>query len=165
MVKILGSLFIIISASIAGFEISFQQKKRCNSLIKLIKLTKYIYTEAAFTKKRANLIMSEASSLYNLDFLCDVCKNLKNSGINKAFNAELERYSPKMALSKNDLTAASGIPSIFSYISEEQKSNADSVLKLLEISLNEAKQNYEKNAKLIRSSGILFGLLTVILLF
>ena len=77
MFKFIGSIFIIFSFSFAGLQISYHQKKRCNNLLKLIRLTKYVYSEAAFTKKRAYLILNEAATLYNLDFLVDVCKKMK----------------------------------------------------------------------------------------
>lgn len=165
MLKLSGSIFIILSFTFYGISASLKQKKRCESLKNLMRCAKYITLEVSYRKTRCELILKEAAMLFHLPFLEDVKNSMKESGIYSSFKTALERHSQSMALNDEDIKAACSLSSLFSYSEDEQTNAANSVLKLLELSFNNAKTTYDTKSKLIRSGSLLCGILIAVLLF
>lgn len=165
MLKAAGAA-IIFSASLSiGFIKAFRLKKRCDSLSKLILAVERIGSEISFTKKRLERIFNEAARDFLLPVFSDTAIMMQKSGVRHAFDRSIIKYADDMALTKTDIKAAKTLSAIGDFSGNEQQRLIDTTLRLLELSHREAIENYNKSGKLYRSSGVLLGLLGVILLF
>ncbi len=110
-------------------------------------------------------IFAETAREYNLPIFADAAFKLQKLGAKVAWEESLNSYAPEMALSSSDIKAALTLASIGDYTGNEQQKSIQASQKLLQISCREAEERYNKSGRLYRSSGLLFGLLAVILLF
>lgn len=165
MFKLFGALGIFISSLIFGFSKAHTLKKRCESLKSLTRAFERIAAETSFTKKRLERIFAETAREYNLPIFADTAFKLQKSGIKSAWEDSLTSYAEEMALTESDQKAALTLSSLGDYTGSEQEKCLKTAEKLLKLSLQDAEECYQKSAKLYRSSGLLFGLLAVILLF
>lgn len=164
MVKLTGCLLIITAFSSFGIIRTRLSKRRCNTLEILIRCVKRMGAEASFSGKRAELILTEAALEYKLPVLRQASGLLSSLGTKSALSTAFTANKEKLSLTSSDIRYASSIHSIFDYSGKEQQENISMVIKLLELSYNDAKNSYEKNARLYKSGGVLCGLLTAILL-
>lgn len=165
MLKLAGAA-IIFSASLSiGFIKAFRLKKRCDSLHKLMLATERIGAEISFTQKRLERIFNEAARDFSLPLFSDIAVMMLKTGVRHAFDRSIIKYADDMALTKTDIKAAKTLSAIGDYSGIEQKKLIDTTLRLLELSHREAVDSYNKSGKLYRSSGVLIGLLGIILLF
>ncbi|MBS7298460.1 MAG: stage III sporulation protein AB [Eubacteriales bacterium] len=165
MLKIIGASVILTSCISIGFMKSLRMRKRCENLSALIAATERIGAEISFSKMRLERIFNEAARDFNLPVFSDAAFMMLRLGTKSAIIRSLKKYADDMALTENDLKAAKNLGAIGDFAGDEQQRCITTTIKLLELSLAEAKDNYNKGGKLYRSCGILFGLLGVILLF
>lgn len=163
MLKLIGSIFIIVSFTLYGIIKTLSLKKRCESLKLLIRCTNYIGTEILYSKKRCEVILSEASRSFSLPFLKDASESVRKHGIDAAFRMSLENSYYAMSLKDSDIGIVCGITSLFRS-NEDTKRCTSAVVKLLELALNDADTVYTKNERLLKSGCILCGILICILL-
>lgn len=165
MLKFVGALGIFLSSVIFGFCKAQQLKKRCESLHSLCRAFERIAAETSFTKKRLERIFAETAREYNLPLFADAAFKLQKLGTKAAWEESLNGYAGEMALTPSDIKAALTLSAIGDYTGSEQQKSILSSQKLLKLSCQEAEECYQKSGRLYRSSGLLFGLLAVILLF
>ncbi len=165
MFKLAGALGIFLSSAVFGFGKAYFLKKRCNSLQSLCRAFERIAAETSFTKKRLERIFAETAREYNLPLFADAAFRLQRLGVRAAWEESLNSYASEMALTSSDIKAALTLSALGDYTGAEQQKSIQTSQKLLKLASKEAEEIYEKSAKLYRSSGLLFGLLAVILLF
>ncbi len=164
MLKMLGILSVFFPCLFWGAFKSYRLKKRCDSLGSLRLAAERLGVEISFTKKRLERIFTEVARDFSLPIFFDAAVGAKELGLRSAWEESLEKYSEEMALAATDIKALRALGDIAGYSGEEQQRCIRSLLRLLELSEKEAGQIYERQGKLCRSSGILIGLLAVILL-
>lgn len=165
MFKLAGAVGIFISSMIFGFSKAHTLKKRRESLKSLCRAFERIAAETSFTKKRLERIFAETAREYSLPVFADAAFKLQKFGARAAWEESLTAYSAEMALTEGDIKAALSLSALGDYTGTEQQKSIQASQKLLKLAAQEAEEIYEKSAKLYRSSGLLFGLLAVILLF
>lgn len=164
MFKFIGSIIVVSVFSVFGIIRTSAEKRRYKNLEILIRCVKRMGTEANFTGKRAEIILTEAAIEYKLPVLRQAAKHLMTHGIKTALSDAFTQNKDKLFFTNDDVKYASLIYTIFNYSGKEQLESISTVLKLLELSYNDAKDLYLKNARLYKSGSILCGLLTAVLL-
>ncbi len=165
MLKLAGALGVLLPCMIFGFLNAQKLKKRCDSLLLLKTAIERMGAEISFTKKRIERIFAEISRDFKLPVFYDTSLSVKGAGLEKAWRDSLKKYSEPMALSDSDIKALYTIGKLSHFSGEEQQRCIHTLLKLLELSYAEAAERYSRVGKLYKSSGVLVGLLAVILLF
>ena len=164
MFKFLGAIIIFTACTSFGLIKSYKMKKRCDSLSTLLLSLRRICAETSFTKKRIERIFCEISREFNLPIFFLAASLIKTEGVRGAWEKSINEYSAEMCLSPRDVSAALTLGNAADFSGEEQQKSLRTCERLLELSLAEAKDDYQRGAKLSRSGGILCGILAVILL-
>lgn len=164
MLKLLGAAAVFISCTSVGFYKSYRVKKRCDSLSALILCIKQIGAATAFSKSRVEIVFNNVARDYNMPIFSDAAASVKKLGVQKAWRESLKEYSYDLALCERDISAAMTLASFSEYSGIEQQKCISTCERLMELSLNEARGEYERTAKLFGSSGVLVGMLAVIML-
>lgn len=164
MLRIAGAVGIFLSSLIFGFSKAHSLGKRCESLDKLCRAFERIAAETSFTKKRLERIFAETAREYDLPVFADAAFSLQRLGTRAAWEQSLTSHSADMALTEGDIRAALVLSELGDYTGSEQQKSIQTAQKLIRLAAGDARADYEKSAKLYRTSGILFGLLAVILL-
>ncbi len=164
MLRLIGVLSVFFPCLIAGVIKSYRLKKRYKSLEALKLAIERVGVEISFTKKRLENVFCEASRDFSLPMFFDTVILAKMVGLKKAWHETLCKYADEMALLDTDIKALETIGDLAGVSGEEQQRTIRTLLKLLELSIQEAREAYTTTGKLCRSSGLLVGLLAVILL-
>lgn len=170
--KLLGSLFIIISSGFIGFEYSRKYIERLNNLIYIQNCIQILETEVVYA---SNPIPNALENLYikgnkKVSFLFKDIKeyllNNKDKSLFDSFKHNLEISKNKLFLQDDDieiilsLGRTLGISDVF-----DQKKHFKTTIMNLEINQQNARENKDKNAKMYRSLGLLFGTALVLILY
>lgn len=165
MFKAAGAAIVFLSCLTIGIGKSIRLKKRCKSLETLILCMEYIASEVAFTKRRIEKILIHCGREYNMEIFISAANKIQSVGIKTAWEQSLCDYAKDLALTPQDITAAQLLAGgISDFTGEEQQKGIRTAIRMLELALEAAREDYAKNAKLYQSGGILCGALAVILL-
>lgn len=164
MFKLIGGGSVFLSCLVLGLFKSYRMKRRCESLSTLLLCTGRIAAETSFSRKRLERIFAEVSREFNMMIFSDAAIHIPADGVKSAWKNSLQKYAESMALTENDIKSAERLGSVGDFTGEEQQKCIRTVERLLELAQNEARADYERTGKLYRSSGVLCGVLAVILL-
>lgn len=166
LIKFVGALLVIGSATIWGFlkADSFMQRKK--SIITIKTALTALESEIVFSSYYLN------SAFINVEKIC-ACKglfsgaaaNIKELGAAKAWEKSVNDTRKKLKLEECDAEILLILGTELGKTSREQQiKSIKHVQSLLEKSQLEAEEAYQKSARLYRSMGILIGLFIVIIL-
>jgi stage III sporulation protein AB len=170
IIKIIGSLIIIISSTYYGISISKKYVKRVENIRNFQISLKIIESEISFLQTPVIEVFEKVDM--NLGgrvgkvFKDTVLKYKKNKGIiiSNLFENELVKAKEELFLNKEDIEV---ISSFCRQLGLSDINNQINIINhaycKLELNEKEAQADKEKNVKLIRSLGLLFGVMLVLI--
>ncbi|WP_066500270.1 stage III sporulation protein AB [Abyssisolibacter fermentans] len=172
IIKILGSLMVVISCSIFGFNIGTKYRIRVNNLNYLLNCIRILETEIVYMSNPVNEalhnIYSKCNKSYSYIFR-DIAIMLEDEDcINVANCFKIVGYKnfKKLAFNSEDIEIFLSIGSILGTSDrQDQKKHLNAISVQIINQLKEAKEEMKKNEKLYNKLGILTGLSIAIILF
>lgn len=171
-VKLLGCLFILISSWLIGNEYSKRFTKRLNNLIYLQNCIQMLETEIVYA---SNPLLDAFKNLYekgnkNVSFLFkDIGEYLmenKDKFMIDSFKYNLEKSREKLALNNDDIEVILSLGrTLGTSDTIDQQKHFKTAIMNLELNQKDAKEDKEKNAKMYKSLGALFGMALVLMLY
>lgn len=171
ILKILGSLIVLISTTLFGIQISHKYRTRPLVLSDMIRCLEYLITQISYGQTSLpesfdNLCSSQLSSDKASFIFKTALKTLKceeGITIGEAFDRALD--SIDLYLNKQDKNILKYLsPNLGNTDAENQIKSIKLVIQQLSGQLSEAEQLRQKNEKLFKELGFLFGLMIIILL-
>lgn len=171
MLKIAGSVILILATSFIGFSMAADCSRRPKILRELQALLQMFQNEISYL---SNLL---ADSFYRIDALSkteasilfrDAAKYLKTNGItaDMAWGKAVEENYEKLALNKEDKSILVSFGKMLGASDlEGQISNIHMLASQLKLQEMKAEEMRKKNEKMYRSLGVLSGLAITIILF
>lgn len=171
MLKLIGSILVIVSTSLAGFYYSktfinrLRQVREFQYALTMLE-SEIIYSSSPLTE--ALEYVSERTKPPLKEFFktfSDKLKNKEVEGIVEGFNLALEENKENLKLKKDEIDSISSfLKSLESSDIDGQKTSFNITLKKFEDFEKRAKEIMEKNEKLYKYLGVCGGLLIVIIL-
>lgn len=158
MLKLAGSVMIVLACTLAGYCKSLSLKNRHESIKKIIYSLHIMENEINYGKNSMNKILEKIGIMNGLKFNIADAKNAEEAFLS-AINTD------KLAISKAEEDAVRNFSkSLGKTDSYVQLKNIKNTVRTLEILEKDAKEEYEKFGRMYRNIGILSGLMLVILL-
>lgn len=165
MTKFAGAVFIILSASYIGFHRAETLRRRLMYLRNITNSLNMLESEISFSQNILSYVFTRIDEVSDTNGLfLKAAEKMGETGIKKAWCEAVD--STDMCLKKQDKEAL--------YIFGEglgmsgrdnQIKNIRHTKEMINSLADEAKDEYEKNAKLYRSAGFLTGLFFAVLLY
>lgn len=170
--KLLGSLIIIGSSALIGLEYSRKYTERLNNLIYIQNCIQMLETEIVYS---SNQLPDALENIYikgnaRVSFLFKDIKEYlldnKDKSLFESFKYNLERTKNKLSLQNDDIEVMLSLARVLgtSDINDQQKHFKTTIINL-EINQNDAKEIRDKNGKMYRSLGALFGIALALILY
>lgn len=164
MLKLTGAMLIIISSAFLGFYKAYTLKKRCDSLDKVIAALKTLGSEIAYTKRDIKSVFETIGDTQNLPLFRCTAEKMKVKNCRKALCESIDEQKMYLLGTDNEILKLLA-ENLGMTDAETQIGAIEHACTRLEDARKNAVLEYEKNSRLYRSTGILCGLLTVILLY
>lgn len=164
MLKLTGAILIIMSSAFLGFYKAYTLKKRCDSLDKLIAALKTLRSEIAYTKRDIKNIFETIGDTQNVQLFHRTAEKMKVQNCKKALCESIDEQKMYLLGTDNEILKILA-ENLGMTDTETQTGAIEHACIRLEDARKDAIFEYEKNSRLYRSTGILCGLLTVILLY
>ena len=171
-IKLLGSLFIIISSGFLGIEYSKKYIERLKNLIYLQNCIQMLETEIVYATTAVpdafEKIYKKGNSKVSFIFK-DTVDNLlesSDSSLFESFKYSLAKSQDKLFLWDDDIEVLLSLARVLgtSDVFDQEKHFKTTIMNL-ETNQKDAKDNRDKNAKMYRSLGLLFGTALVLMLY
>lgn len=170
--KLLGSLFIIISSGFIGREYSKKFTERLNNLLYIQNCIQILETEVVYA---SNPLPNALENLYikgnkSVSFLFKDIKeyllNNKDKSLFDSFKHNLELSKDKLYFKDDDVEVILSLGRTLgtSDVVDQQKHFKTTIMNL-EINQQDAREDKDKNAKMYKSLGLLFGTALVLILY
>lgn len=171
-IKLLGSLFIIISSWLIGIEYSKKYSERLNNLKYLQNCIQMLETEIVYS---CNQLPNALESIYKkgnikVSFLFNNIREYlienKDKSLFETFKYSVEESKDKLYLENDDVEIILSLGRVLgtSDIVDQQKHFKTTIMNL-EINQEDAKEKKIKNEKMYKSLGVLFGFAIVLILY
>lgn len=171
-IKLLGSVFIIISSTMIGIEYSRKYSKRLNNLKYLQNCIQMLETEIVYS---SNQLPDALESIYikgnaKVSFLFNNIKEYlienKDKSLFESFKHNIEKSKDKLYLDSDDVEILLSLGRILGTSDAvDQQKHFKTAIMNLEVNQRDAKEKKDKNEKMYRSLGVLFGVAVVIILY
>lgn len=170
--KLLGSVFIIIASTLIGLEYSKKYTERLNNLKYIQNCIQMLETEVVYS---CNQLPSAFENIYKkgnkkVSFLFNDIKEYliknKDKSLFESFNHNLVKSKDRLYLENDDVEIVLALGRVLgtSDITDQQKHFKTTIMNL-EINQDDAKEKKDKNEKMYKSLGVLFGFAIVLILY
>lgn len=165
MLKIIGSVIIILTCAGLGFEKADEELQHLKQLEELKKLFVLIRSEISYSKapfgKVFQKISKNAEDVFGdwMQMLADQLEERKNGTFQEVWEQAIEEYLEKSRLTKQELAELKQIGNSLGYLE-----TWDLYLEQLEITIRQTRKETASKQKLYRSMGVMGGLFLVIIL-
>lgn len=169
MIKLIGFIIILLSASKIGYEISEGYKNRTREIRSVITALSVLKNEISFK----NCVLSDAfyySSRVKNPFVSCMFKtiseelNKSTDSLIKIYESYILKNKDKHSLSNNDTEILYDMFSKLGYGDTEEQINIISyAIRTFESNLKSSVENERKYVRLFRTGGVLAGILTAII--
>ena len=171
-IKLLGSIVIIASSALIGLEYSRKYTERLNNLIYIQNCIQMLETEIVYS---SNQLPDALENIYvkgnkRVSFLFNDIKeyllNNKDKSLFESFEHNLAKSKNKLFLQNDDIEVILSLGRVLGTSDTlDQQKHFKTAIMNLEISQNDAKEIRDKNGKMYRSLGALFGIALAIILY
>lgn len=167
MFKFVGALIIFVSSTLWGLEKALIPLKRYKNLTKIIAFLNAAENEIRFTSDFIDDIFLKVSKIIDFDYIFKTTASCdKSLSLCERWKKAVFEDSPALFLTKEDSEVLIMLGAELGMTDRDgQIKNIENTLCTLEAFRQEAKENYEKTAKLKRGLGISVGLAAIILLY
>lgn len=170
--KLLGSLLIIVATTFVGIEYSRKYIERLKNLIYIQNCIQMLETEIVYA---SNQLPDAFENIYikgnkKVSFLFkDTIEYLSannDKSLFESFKHSIEKSKFKLFLQDDDIEVLLSLGRVLgtSDIFDQEKHFKTTIMNL-EINQKDAKENRDRNAKMYRSLGVLFGTALVLILY
>lgn len=165
--KIIGAAAIVAASSGIGFQKSHTMRKRCDTLAEFIRAFGIFKGEVSFMKSNLGDIFSKAARTGILpEFFTGVAERLTECGTEGAWAAALRTHARELALERGDIELLTLIGSELGKVgAAETAASLDNAHTMVEEQYRRAVREYERDASMWRSMGIILGAAAAIVLF
>ncbi|WP_425448605.1 stage III sporulation protein SpoIIIAB [Dethiothermospora halolimnae] len=171
LLKIIGSIIIIISSSLIGFLYGNRYSTRVKNLNHIQNCLQLVETEIIY---RATPLPDALGQVYekgnkNVSFIFkDIRETLlknKNMDISSSFNHVLESSKDRLKFQEDDIEILRYLGRVIGTSDRlDQQKHLKVIMEQIIIQQREAQENRKKNEKMYKSLGILSGLAIIIIL-
>lgn len=172
MLKIIGSLIVIVSCGIMGFyygDVFYRRVKQLTSIQYAINLleAEIVYTSTPLSEAFKNVSNKAKEPISRIfEYLSMRLMDKEVTDVQSAFFEALQKYKVELYFNKEEIEVlASFMGALGNTDVEGQKKNFNITSKKLESLEKLAEENRKKNEKLFRYLGVCTGMLIVIILF
>ncbi len=172
IIKIIGSLFIIISSSCVGFFMAQKNKYRIEELEELkkgISFYKGSVNSMGYTVEEAFYQASEktkygVSKIFKL--AGDICSQKKASSVEEIWKYAVNRSFENTYFDKTDINTVYSFGLAAGFMGrQEQSENMDIIIKEIETIQKELRQKSASEVRMYPSMGVFTGLILSVVLF
>lgn len=166
MINLVGGTLIISAVTAIGYIFSMRLQIRFKSLEKFISALEFIKPDICIMDRRMEEVLKNADKRFGLGgmFLM-TAENMREKGIKSAWEESVLRVSDSLCLNSDDIDIIKSLGErLGKTCAEDQGDNIDSVKLRLILNLNSAKEDYDKNGRVIRRCSVLTGALLVLML-
>lgn len=164
--KLTGSVLILLGTSIWGFSYSNIYYKRHKNLMRFIVCLTAMENEISFTKQPIEAVLKRVSDITEFKEIFLTASNLScEMPIKKRWELAVLKDSKRLYFKKCDTEIISMLGGELGMTDRDgQIKNIRHIKKLTENLESEAKEEYQKQSKLLKGLGVSVGLFLVILL-
>lgn len=166
VIKMTGAVMIIAGGGLFGAVRAGRLKKRHKALILVDTALSSMANEINYSDDCIDDVMRNAAKISGIKEIFDSCATLSNKmPISKRWNEAVKMDSKKLNLNKSDCEIISMLGGELGMTDREgQFKNIEHIRLLLSRQIDDAHEQYLKEAKLFRSLGITAGIFLAILL-
>jgi len=166
IIKMMGAVMIIAGGGLYGAVRAGRLKKRHRGLVLVDTALSSMANEINYSDDCIDDVMRNAAKISGIKEIFDSCATLSNKmPISKRWNEAVKMDSKKLNLNKSDCEIISMLGGELGMTDREgQFKNIEHIRLLLSKQIDDAHEQYLKEAKLFRSLGITAGIFLAILL-
>ncbi len=164
--KIIGSVLIISGTTVYGLSRALLLYKRYKNLLKISSGLTIMENEINFTCDCMDNILSRISSIIEMNEIFYTASVMSHDiTLNQRWKAAVQKDSGSLKLTKHDCEIISLLGAELGMTDRSgQIKNINHIKALIDIQTTEAKEEYDKQSKMIRGLGITAGIFIVIML-
>ena len=166
MIKLIGAILIICTSAVLGYTLSKNLKKRCRALEEFIGALEYIKPCICVMDRRMEDILKDANEKFNLSgIFLNTLENFRLKGIKSAWADSVDSVAEGLCLNEDDRDIIKSVGErLGKTYAEDQRENIDGVILRLQMNLDLARMDYNKNGVLLRKCSVLTGIMLVMML-
>jgi len=165
--KIIGSVLICVSSAMMGIHLSKKEGLRINDLTELKKAILILKAEIEFASNALPEALENVDGRCDVSFFRSVAERIKRRSGEELYgiwDEEIGRNFKNSYLAGEDLAALSRLGKTLGYMDKSlQSGNIEMGVNYIDDKIAELRVVSEKNKRLYRSLGILFGLLITVI--